>query len=573
MRCIVEAEDAQIADDQDGIAESDADLLLSGVDPLTDVADLQPDPAHTFRLWQLFLDRVNPLTKIIHVPTMQPIVLEATAGIQHLPLHHQALLFSIYILAIVSLSSEECMTTFGMTKDDALRRYTLGARVALNRFNFLKNENMAILQALVLFLVSHEPTAHYTPLTNAGAPQYSLPGRYDRYATWIVSGIVVRIAQKMGYHLDGEALGLPPFETEMRRRIWWQIVIRDATHTAVSGVSPSLLPADWDTKEPQNLNDADLFPNATEFPRPREGPTEMAFCLILHRAHKLIAEIQYDTDGRRALEAAVLGRTLDGKNTAGEIQWTLAKFRGLSASVDAELRSLEAKYLDTKAGPAHVAAHSLRSSLTRSLTTVLTPIQEQAEWGTDILTPEDNVFKLLITGYEHGCDTFDMMADLKFGWWMSLEFQTEGLTALTGQLFQRPAGSLSDRGWKVLDRTYHQRPQLLDTTVKKHRVQGRYALKAWEARAAALAQAGQDIETPLFVDQLQGVLGSGGEQSSVPSVETAPSTSGFEQQEFSPQVAGLDPSLGGFDLISWTDWGNVLIEADQYQMPGQGVPH
>ena len=155
MRAIVEAEDAQIPDDQDDMAESDADLLLSGVDPLTDVADLQPDPTHTFRLWQLFLDRVNPLTKVIHVPTMQPIVLEATAGIQHLPLHHQALLFSIYILAIVSLSAEECTTTFGMTRDDALRRYTLGARVALNRFNFLKNENMAILQALVLFLASH----------------------------------------------------------------------------------------------------------------------------------------------------------------------------------------------------------------------------------------------------------------------------------------------------------------------------------------------------------------------------------------------------------------------------------
>jgi len=392
----------------------------------------------------------------------------------------------------------------------------------------------------------------------------------------------------MGYHLDGEALGLRPFETEMRRRIWWQIVIRDATHTAVSGVSPSLLPADWDTKEPQNLNDADLFPNATEFPRPREGLTEMAFCLILHRAHKLIAEIQSDTGGRRALEAALLGRTLDGKNTAGEIQWTLAKFRGLSASVDAELRNLEVKYLDAQAGPAHTAARSLRASLARSLTTVLTPIEEQAEFGTEILTPEDNVFKLLVIGHEHNRDTFDMMAELKFGWWMSLDFQAEGLAALTGQLCQRPTGSLSDRGWKVLDRTYTQHPELLDTAVKKHRVQGRYVLKAWEARSAALVQAGQDLETPQFVCQLQSALGgSGSEPASAPSVETLETVEtglsswslGFEQQEFSPQVQeqvqGLDPLLGGFDLISWGDWGNVLVGADQFQFSGQGpgVPH
>ena len=43
------------------------DLLLSSVDPSTNVQHLQPDPLHVFRLWQLFLDRVNPLTKIIHV--------------------------------------------------------------------------------------------------------------------------------------------------------------------------------------------------------------------------------------------------------------------------------------------------------------------------------------------------------------------------------------------------------------------------------------------------------------------------------------------------------------------------
>lgn len=73
----------------------------------------------------------------------------------------------------------------------------------------------------------------------------------------------MRVAQKMGYHRDGELLGLSPFETEMRRRIWWQIIMQDAKNAMVSGLSHALLPLHWDTKSPQNVNDADLFPTAT----------------------------------------------------------------------------------------------------------------------------------------------------------------------------------------------------------------------------------------------------------------------------------------------------------------------
>ena len=127
--------------------------MLSGVDPSVNVCDLQPDPAHAFRLWQLFLDRVNPLTKIIHVPSVQPLIVEATSGMHTMSLHDQALLFSIYLMAVVSLSEDECLAMSAMTKDTALRRYTLGAKASLVRFNFVKNENMAILQALIFYLV------------------------------------------------------------------------------------------------------------------------------------------------------------------------------------------------------------------------------------------------------------------------------------------------------------------------------------------------------------------------------------------------------------------------------------
>jgi len=389
--------------------------------------------------------------------------------------------------------------------------------------------------------------------------QCSLQGRYDSYASWIISGIIVRIGQKMGYHRDGEAIDLSPFETEMRRRIWWHIVVRDSIHAAASRLTPSPLPANWDTKEPQNLNDSDLFPNATEPPLPREGPTEMAFCLLNHRVYKLTSESYMDMDKVQALGAAVLGQTPDGKNTANEIQSTFTKFRDSAAAMDRALQDLEMRYIDPKAGNAHVAALSLRSMLTRSLFPMLTPIQEQPEWGSEIFTPEDNVFKILVTSYEHVCDAYQKMLETRFEWWMSLHFHLDSLTAFTGQLCQRPTGSLSDRGWKVIEKMYQQYPELLDITQKQHRVQARYALKAWEAREGALIQAGQIVERPVFIGQLQAALFASDSQPSRPSaLTTAPPSARRPSQ----QTTESDPLLGEYDSpdMTWSTWGGFSTD-------------
>jgi hypothetical protein len=103
----------------------------------------------------------------------------------------------------------------------------------------------------------------------------------------------------MGLHRDGELLGLPPFEAEMRRRIWWQIILIDAVYAVMSGLGHSLIPRSWDTKPPHNIHDADLYPTMTTL-QPRDGPTDMIYCLVCYE----IAKMMMDTPN---LEAVVLG--------------------------------------------------------------------------------------------------------------------------------------------------------------------------------------------------------------------------------------------------------------------------
>lgn len=164
MREIVETddpEDSSLLGSDELTPDNVADLVLSADMFNSSTEDLQPDPIHIFRLWQLYLDRVNPLFKVIHVPTTQPFVMEAATNMSNLPLHYQALMFSIFAMASVSMTSAECIQTIGISREAAIQRFNTGTKSALIKYSFLKNHNMTALQAVVLYLVSSMPDIHF----------------------------------------------------------------------------------------------------------------------------------------------------------------------------------------------------------------------------------------------------------------------------------------------------------------------------------------------------------------------------------------------------------------------------
>lgn len=79
-------------------------------------------------------------------------------------------------------------------------------------------------------------------------------------------------------HRDGELLGLPPFESELRRRLWWQLVTRDSRAGEDYGQNDSNdLAITSDVAEPVNVDDNELYPNMAERPKPRTGFTSITF--------------------------------------------------------------------------------------------------------------------------------------------------------------------------------------------------------------------------------------------------------------------------------------------------------
>lgn len=167
----------------------------------------------------------------------------------------------------------------GLEKDLLLKQYRFGTEQALARANFLDTNEIVTLQAFVLFLACIR--------------------RYDETRfVWSLIALAIRIAQSLGLHRDGSKFGLSPFDTEMRRRLWWQVCILDIRAAEDHGSEPAIVEHLFDTNVPLNINDCDLDPEATEAPIPKVGLTEMTFCLIRFEISTLMRRLNHFTPGK-----------------------------------------------------------------------------------------------------------------------------------------------------------------------------------------------------------------------------------------------------------------------------------
>lgn len=520
--------------------------------PSPNSEDLAPlDAVQTFKLWQIFLDRVNPLIKIIHAPTIQPYIVQAAGDMSSIPLSYQGLLHSIFGVASIALSDDELLQILGLTRERASQKFLSLTFQPLARFDFLKRYDMVVLQALIHALVSPLLSFFPFPCSMLTYTQIILNSDDNRHAAWVLIGSLVRIAISMGYHRDGERLKLPPFETEMRRRIWWAIVTYDAKLTMACGFKHITIPNDFDTKPPLNLNDADLFPDASGELQSREGPTEMGFVLIIYR----LARYFLNEEARLTAESNILGQTAmpDSPLDPQAVERIIL----LVQTLDLDLKDIERRFISATAGNAHAAALGIRPHIIARLRESLMPMQEHPEWGTEIFGPRDNLFKIMLSNFENITDALTFMEPRGFAWFIRLNFHNEAVASLFSLLYQRPTGTLSDRGWVVLERTYAQNPELLNLSQRSNIAQAQFALKAFDVREKAFAAAGHFLEVPSFIAQLRQKLqpASSTTATGPPSMAMDTGTPmSYPSMDFSPdgQFQTPDPNHGS--LLTWNFW-------------------
>ncbi|KAK1675774.1 fungal-specific transcription factor domain-containing protein [Colletotrichum godetiae] len=482
---------------------------------------LYPSAIQSFRLWQVFTTNVHPLTKILHAPTVQQELIQGLSEPDSIHGPTEALIFSIYLVTVVSLTDEECRSQLGEPREKHLARYCYATEAALSRVDFLRSTNLKVLQAFTFYLLS-------------------LRHLCDHDILWLLTGLATRMGQRMGLHRESSLKDLPPFEAELRRRVWWQIVILDGRTAQLTGASMNPgIQLYGDTKQPLGVNDDYLVPSMSVLPRPSPVTTEMVFCSVRIEIGVWMIEQKCLLDFATSPERRI-------------------KFL---KSIDELESHIEEKYLRAinKDIPLNLLTTYLARSAVCQLRLSVYHPNHQPERTSELdgeqmdMLLENSLEVIRYDILSHSTGSLQ-----RFLWHIANFFPFETFVLLISALSSRAGGQIVDVAWHVINQVYEHHPCFItDSNDSLYRALGNLTLRAWQQRIAASRNVGMELPLePPCIGQLarQRTKISRNAQSK-PQVPTPASHGqdvampGFEE-EMTEMTKGID--------MDWNFWQELL---------------
>lgn len=460
------------------------DLLFGSRNNTVDLSTLHPDAVHIFRLWQIYLDNANPLLKVTHTPSLQGRIIEAASNVPNINPNLEALMFSIYCMAVLSLVEEGCEAMFGSSKDDLLFRYQFACRQALMNAGVLRTGERDCLTALYLYSVS--PTKCRTH--GCSRSQVSVVPRTDPRSLSSMLGIAVRIAQRMGLHSESANVKCTVLEAEMRRRLWWSLVLFDTRICELADSKTSTLAPTWDCKIPLNVNDSDLRPEMKEPPVIQGQSTDALFAVVRSELGDFVRHTLFHLEFTSPALKAIAKDVPEGGETV------------------ALEKMIEDRYLKfcNPENPLHfmtlwmARAYLAKCRFMEYFSTFSNPAVAPSE------TQRDTANSLALSILE--CDTKMMASPLIKGylWLLNFYFPFPGYIQVLRDLRRRPIAKHAEHAWEVMSDNYSARLIPLGREAGPfHGILAGMVLEAWEARDAAYREQAEPAMPPRIVSYIR----------------------------------------------------------------------
>jgi len=121
---------------------------------------LRPEPAVCNRLCQVYLRQVDPIIKILHRPSLGRFLLDGNSYLGYEEGHFsvEALVSAVCYSAIGSMTEAQCQSMFHASKSNVGADYRVACERAVERAGLITTNDITVLQAFVLYLVSDEPS-------------------------------------------------------------------------------------------------------------------------------------------------------------------------------------------------------------------------------------------------------------------------------------------------------------------------------------------------------------------------------------------------------------------------------
>ena len=225
----------------------------------------------------------------------------------------------------------------------------------------------------------------------------------------------------------------------MRRRLWWQVCILDTRASEDHGSDPSILEYSFDTKYPLSINDEDLDPNATEPPVPREGVSEMTFCLIRYEICNLTRRLTYTPPGNAPC-------VISGKQPL-----SLEEKEELVRECAQHLEKTYLRYCED-AGPLYwVAATVARLIIAKMSLIIYHPLTQPGKPNSLSQDIKDRLFMASIEIIEYSRILESEASTKQWGWLFHTYIQWHAIAYILGELCQRPNSAIVERAWRAVD--------------------------------------------------------------------------------------------------------------------------
>lgn len=275
----------------------------------------------------------------------------------------------------------------------------------------------------------------------------------------------------MGLHREASLQAFSPFEREIRRRLWWQILILDSRSAQLSGVAADS-PAHifWDTKRPANASDCDLVPSMREDPIKSDGPTEMLFCCVRFEIGECMRQLK--------------SIKMVGGKTGHEL------IAAQEAAIDDLETRLEQNFL--KSCDPSISLHLISIYLARSAICLLrfSTYHSFQEPNANIKRSDSDknilfTLSLRVLHYDHA--VYSNPALDRYFWHVETSFPFEVFILILTELLTRVEGQEVDSAWGQVIQVYEDHRELLDRAKRNmlYFAVGSLTLKAWDKKATA----------------------------------------------------------------------------------------
>lgn len=459
-------------------SESNDHLLFGSAKANVHLAALHPDQVGIFGLWQVYLEKINPLLKVTHTPTLQARIIEAVRDVTSISPSLEALLFGIYCVSILSLTDEKCHASFGSSKKDLLARYRFACRQALLRCKIWQFGDRDSLTALYLYIVSIRPDTDPRSLSSTLA-------------------VAIRIAQRMGIHEESAYTKYTALEAEMCRRLWWALAILDNRVCEMFDYKATTLAPIWSCKTPINVDDSEIRAEVKTPPVTHEKPTEALFAVVRseladfvrHSSHHLTHTQPFFYNTTAAKDKLQGAPREDSRLPALEETITNKYLRFCDPESPLHFMTI----WTTRA---YLARHRLLEHYSRN--SASSAQQNDAQRKAAV--------SYALSMLE--CDTKLMSSPLTKGylWLIHFEFPFPAYVHIFQDLRKRPTEDYAKRAWDVMSDNYKARAMDPKNGEPMFIVFGQGVLYAWEACEAALGPNDTPPKPPPIVSDVRDKL-------------------------------------------------------------------